>query len=45
MPGIIAGLWLLNFPFGTVLAIYGLRVLLARATERHFTTTAPTAAP
>ena len=32
-------------PFGTVLAIYGLWVLLARATERLSTTTTPTAAP
>ena len=38
-------LGLLNFPSGTVLAIYGLWVPLARAAERLFTMTTPTAAP
>ncbi len=43
--GLGTGLGLLNFPLGTVLAIYGLWVPLARATARLFTTTTPTAAP
>ena len=36
---------LINFPFGTVLGIYGLWVLLSRETERLFTPAAPTSSP
>ena len=36
---------LINFPFGTVLGIYGLWVLLSRETERLFTPAVPTSSP
>ena len=36
---------LINFPFGTVLGLYGLWVLLSRETERLFTPAAPTSSP
>ena len=36
---------LINVPFGTVLGIYGLWVLLSRETERFFTPAVPTSSP
>ena len=42
---VLSVLGLINVPFGTVLGIYGLWVLLSRETERLFTPAVPTSSP